>query len=419
MIGSKSKTRRKLPLIRSLVAYLPKKLRFMFMRSQLLVPQDLDPKFSFRIAKTQEELSEAYRILQESYIDAGYAKPNKSGMRIVKYFALPSTTTLIALYDQQVVGTISIIRRGSFGLPMDSAFDLSEIIDRSEVTAEISSLAIDARFRQHRGALFLPLLKYFWEYVTEFLNLDSMVITVNPSMSDFYEGFLGFSRLKQAVVSHYHFANGNPGVGLYLNVREAERYLQLFYGHKPPERNLHSFFFKTRFSHFKFPARSFNKSSDPVMTPEMLEFFFAQKSAVFNQLTTEEKLGLAAVYPANEYQAVLPRSPAIDLRKGTRFSVNLKAASPMTGDSEIAVLDVTKQGLCVKSPSKLEGIVSFQIQIAKDRISQVRGKVQWKDPGREIYGIQLLKMDSHWNEFVQYLIQDFQSLKTESRKKTA
>jgi hypothetical protein len=413
------KTRRKLPLIRYLLAYLPKKLRFMFIRSQIQVPQDLGAKFSFRIAKTQEELSEAYRILQESYMDAGYAKPNESGMRIVKYFALPSTTTLIALYDQQVVGTISIIRRGSFGLPMESAFDLSEFIDRSEVIAEVSSLAIDARFRQHRGALFLPLLKYFRDYVAEFLNLDSMVIVVNPSMSDFYEGFLGFTRLKQAMVSHYNFANGNPGVGLYMNVHGFEKYLQLHFGHKPPENNLHSFFFKTQFSHFEFPARNFNKSSDPVMTPEMLEFFFAQKSEVFNQLTTEEKLGLAAVYPAAEYQSVLPPSSAKNLRIGTRFSVNLKAVSSITGDSKIAVLDVTKHGLCVKSPTKLEGMVSFQIQIAKDRVSQVRGKVQWKDSDREIYGIQLVKMDSHWSEFVQYLTQDFRSLTTGPHKKAA
>ena len=232
--------RRKLPLARRLLSMLPATLRFAIMRDQLKISQEVDSKFLFRIARTKEELSEAYRILHDSYLELGYSKAHISEMRIVKYFALPSTTTLIALFDSKVVGTISIVRRGSFGLPMESAFDLSEIIDRNEVVAEVSSLAIDSKFRQKRGALFLPLLKYFWNYVDEFMNLDSIVITVNPSMTDFYEGFLGFRRLKHAEVSEYSFANGNPGVGLYLNVREAPKLFAALYDHKAPEKNLYS-----------------------------------------------------------------------------------------------------------------------------------------------------------------------------------
>ena len=155
--------RRKNPLVRALFDTLPDSLRFSYMRNQLKIPTSLDKRFKFRVAKTQDELSEAYKILHESYLEKGYTKPNETGMRIVKYFALPTTTTLIALYDDRVVGTISIIRRSTFGIPMDSSFDISSVLDDNKVIAEISSLAIDSRFREKRGALFFPLMKYFLE----------------------------------------------------------------------------------------------------------------------------------------------------------------------------------------------------------------------------------------------------------------
>ncbi len=156
MVNKRKKTRKKSSerrgalTLRRIVQMFPDKIKFPLMRSQIRISENRDKCFSFCIGKTQEELAEAYRILQESYVDMGYSQAQISGMRIVKYFALPTTTTLIALYDGKVVGTGSVIRRGAFGLPMASAFDLSEYFARNEVISEISSLAIDAKFRQNR-----------------------------------------------------------------------------------------------------------------------------------------------------------------------------------------------------------------------------------------------------------------------------
>ena len=402
--------RRRQPLTRHLLKFLPAKLRFAIMRSHLKISPELDSRFAFRIARTKEELSEAYRILHDSYLDLGYAKPHVSGMRIVKYFALPSTTTLIALFDNKVVGTVSIVRRGAFGLPMESAFDLSEFIDRNEVIAEVSSLAIDSKFRQKRGALFLPLLKFFWEYVEQFMNLDSIVITVNPAMTDFYEGFLSFKRLRHAQVDDYGFANGNPGVGLYLNVREAPQLFKALYGHKPADKNLFRYFVDLTLPHFELPHRRFYKSSDPVMTPEMLEHFFVNKSDVFSELTQNERLGLAATYPLKDYRKILPTSSIETLRQDIRYAVNLQGVAASHQELNLTILDVTRQGLCVASAVELNGIILIRIKVAGDRIAEVRGEVRWEDKGRKIYGIQLLKTDSHWGDFVGYLRNDFHTL---------
>ena len=411
--------RRKLPITRYLLSLLPSKIRFTFMRDQLKIPTTLDSKFVFRIARTKEELSEAYRILQDSYLELGYTKWQASGMRIVKYFALPSTTTLIAEFDNKVVGTVSIIRRGSFGLPMDTVFDLSPFIDRHEVIAEVSSLAIDSRFRQKRGALFLPLLKYFWEYVEGYMNLDSIVITVNPVMTDFYEGFLSFKRLKQSVVDDYSFANGNPAVGLYLNIREAPKVFSALYNHKSPEKNLFRYFVDFKLPHFRLPERKFYKSSDPVMTKEMLEYFFIKKSTVFAELTLQEKMGLAAIYPDEQYREVLPYLNSKSVRDHTRYLVNIKGNATSHKNIKIAVVDVAKEGLCVTASEPINGPVLLEIKVADGRCAELIGEVRWQDLRRNIYGIYLNKTDIHWDEFVEYLREDFSSLSETDLKKAA
>lgn len=402
--------RRKNSISRMLLKLLPEKLRFPLMRSQLKISPNLDVAFEFKIARSQQDLAEAYRILHDSYLELGYSTKQISGMRIVKNFALPSTTTLVATYNKKVIGTISIIRRGTFNLPMESVFDLSDFTSRNEVIAEVSSLAIDSCFRQKRGQLFLPLLKFFWEYVDGFMNLDSIVISVNPSMVDFYIGFLGFSRLKEAKVSNYTFANGNPAVGLYLNVRTAPAIFQCFYGHKPIEKNLYHYFTQLKLAQFELPHRNYYKSSDPVMTPEMLNYFFVQNSNVFSELSPQEKMGLASAYPNEQYQNMFQQSPNNCDRDRTRYLVHIKGHLCSDKTSDLSIFDASLNGICLKSNVFLSHSVSLKIAVAKNQFAVVNGEVRWKDPIKNIYGIEIVKTDLVWLDFIKYLNQDFDIL---------
>lgn len=400
--------RRKHPMVRALFSMLPNQVRFSYMRDQLKIPEQLDSAFTFKVATTQEELSAAYRILHESYLEQGYTKPNESGMRIVKYFALPSTTTLIALYNKNVVGTISIVRRGSFGLPMENTFNLAESIDKNKVIAEISSLAIDAKFRKNRGALFLPLLKFFWEYIQDCMKLDAIVITVNPSMSDFYEAFLNFKRLKNAEVTGYSFANGNPGVGLWMDVQDAPRAFKQMYIEKSKEKNLFSYFVELRLAHFEFPNRDFYKSSDPVMTPDMLSYFFKQKSNVFAELSAREVVALNMVYPGTFYSQVLPDSEIILSRDGTRYAVNIQCKVPAHEDITLSVVDVAREGLRVVSTVPLSGHVLLRVLVGDGKLSEVMGEVRWQTG--DVFGLKLIETDYAWQAFSKYLKNDFEHL---------
>jgi hypothetical protein len=64
-------------------------------------------------------------LLHDAYVAAGFMKPAVSGLRVTIYHALPTTTTLCAKFDGQVVGTLSLIRESVFGFPLQAIFDLT------------------------------------------------------------------------------------------------------------------------------------------------------------------------------------------------------------------------------------------------------------------------------------------------------
>lgn len=409
--------RRKNSSVRALFNRLHDSLRFRYMRNQLRIPESIDNRFKFRVATTQDELSAAYKILHESYLEKGYTKPNETGMRVVKYFALPTTTTLIALFDEKVVGTISIICRSTFGIPMESAFDISAVLDDNKFIAEISALAIDSRFREKRGALFLPLLKYFWEYTNIYMRLDAFVITVNPSMSDFYEGFFGFKRLKNSNVGSYSYANGHPGVGLWLDLHSAFGEWRNMYAGKPDSKSIYKYFTINPLSNFEFPNRDFYKSSDPVMTQKMLKYFFVEKSTVFKELTALEIMGLISCYPSKYLSGFFPDLQEKMERSDIRHRVNIQCNLGAGRSLSAMILDVSGSGVRLLSTQPISGMVHLNIPIAKNNCAKVVGVVKWAQ--NSVYGIQLLRTDSAWVQFCHYLHSDFDLLQDTEVTKAA
>src|SRR5438046_1906361 len=113
--------------IRRLLSLLPKTMRYRLYRRRLYLSPP-SPGITFRLADNQSELEQAFQLLHDSYVRSGFMKPHPSGLRVTKYQALPATTNLVAVVGSEVVGTVSLIRRSAFGLPIESIFDLSHII---------------------------------------------------------------------------------------------------------------------------------------------------------------------------------------------------------------------------------------------------------------------------------------------------
>ena len=247
------------------------------------------------------------------------------------YHALPTTTTLCAKVDGQVVGTLSIVREGVFGFPMQSVFDIASVRAKEGHIAEISALAIHPRWRKTGGSILFPLMKFMYGYCTRYFDTRHLVIAVNPAHIEMYESMLFFRRLTEQVVDRYDFVNGAPAVGATLDLHEAPTLFERAYGHKPGRRNLHRYFVHTELPEIHYPPRPWHTSNDPVLSPALMDYFFNQRTRGFEGMDDHRKRLLHSIYREPEWAAVLPPLPpapksGIALRRYARHSMKCPAS---------------------------------------------------------------------------------------------
>ncbi|MFL5813128.1 MAG: N-acyl amino acid synthase FeeM domain-containing protein [Bdellovibrionia bacterium] len=370
------------------------------------------PRLRFKLAQTQDELAAAFKLLHDAYVAEKYMSPHPSGMRVTKYHALPSTSTLIALWDDQVVGTLSLVRDGSFGLPSDAIFDLATYRSVGTRLVEVSGLAVNRQFSHMRGEILFPLLKFMHEYCVRCFGADCLIISVNPSWIDFYEALLGFSRIKEEKIDHYSFVNGAPAVGGILDLRAAPAWYANQYGGRPETTNLYDYFCNFQIPTFEFPNRTYAKISDPVMTPELLDHFFNQKTQTFSQFSDFERHIIHQLYDSDEYRKYLPKpsatEPVREIRRSKRFDVEC-AGRVLMQEHGLAPIAMTVKnvadnsfGAVVERGLRLNQVYNVQIAMGNFEVFSFRAQ-----PVRKVsngyYGFRILNATGAWREFISTL----------------
>ncbi len=96
-------------------------------------------------------------------------------------------------------------------------------------------------------------------------------------------------------------------MGASLDLYHAPEVFKLAYGHKKQRKNLYEYFVKTVLPNIVVPNRRYYTTNDPVMTPELLDYFFNQRTQVFANLEDRKKGLLRDIYNLEPYQAVLPK----------------------------------------------------------------------------------------------------------------
>ncbi len=294
---------------RKLFSMLPQKRRHEVYRSfvDCKIPNE---RLVLKIAESREELEACFKLLHDAYVSSGFMTPDPSGMRVTIYHALPTTTTLCAKIGDQVVGTLSLIRESAIGFPLQRIFDLTDVREKEGQIAEVSALAVHPRYRRTGGTILFPLMKFMYEYCTTFFDTRHLVIAVNPRHIEMYESLLFFKRLTANVVENYDFVNGAPAVGAALDLKHAPEVMRKAYASKPPNRNLHRYFCETKLPNIQIPHRRFFTTNDPVMTPDLIDYFFNQRTTVFADLSDRKKALLHLIYDLPEYKKVLRPRPA-------------------------------------------------------------------------------------------------------------
>lgn len=402
-----------------LAACLPQRLRFAAYSRMIRCDERLSDKLVFKLAETEAELEDCFRLLHEAYVDAGFMRPDPSGLRVTVYHALPTTSTLLCRSGERVIGTVSLIRESALGFPMQRIFDLGAIRQAGGNIAEVSALAIDRRYRSASGRILLPLLKFMYEYATRQFDTRHLVIAVNPRHVGFYETVLCFRRLAQRPVAHYDFVNGAPAVGAHLDLGTAPAVFRRRYDHLPPASNLYRYFTTTVVPNIAFPEKRFYTTTDPVMTPALIDHFFNHRTEVFAHLRPRELLLLHSIYDLPEYKRCLPPVPAdtprSEMRRRThrRFSVMCPGAFTVTQFGIrrrylLKVFECSASGFRVRAERALPVGACGQVSIelgAADRSMMTVTVLRQGSSDRTIALLRIDRADLNWHKFVSALSQ--------------
>jgi hypothetical protein len=402
---------------RSALALLPRHLRFSFFRGFVDCDPRPDARLELKIADTQDELEACFRILHDAYVASGFMKPDPSGLRVTIYHALPTTTTLCAKWDGRVIGTISMIREGVFGFPLQSVFNLGQIRAKTGKIAEISALAIDPSFRKTGGKILFPLMKFMYEYCREYFDTRHIVIAVNPNKIEMYESLLFFERLQARVVDNYDFANGAPAVGASLDLLNAPALFEQTYALKRERKNLFHYFVETRLPNILAPSRRFFTTNDPVLTPAMMDYFFNQRTQVLSTLDDRKRLLLRSIYDDDAYAAVLPPPNAgldapLAIRQHQRFSIRCPARLSVRSYGgqltyPLQVIELSQHGFQAECmlpvPEGTRGRLEIKLGEQEAAIVEAIAVRRLETPGAVFYGFSVPSPDAVWRNCVDAL----------------
>ncbi|MDP3652846.1 MAG: GNAT family N-acetyltransferase [Rhodoferax sp.] len=400
--------------LRKAFSFFPRPLRFAVYRSFVDCDPTPDKRVVLKIAESKDELEACFRLLHDAYVGSGFMQPHPSGMRITIYHALPTTTTLCAKFDGEVVGTISLIRESVFGFPLQSIFDLHDIRETKGRLAEVSALAVHPRFRNTGGSILFPLMKFMYEYCTTFFDTRHLVIAVNPNRIEMYESLLLFERLTENRVEKYDFANGAPAVGASVDLHVAPGLMKRLYRGKPVRKNLYIYFLRTELPNIVMPNRRYFTTNDPVMTPELLDYFFNQCTRTFQGLADRERGLLHSIYDLPNYQAVLPTVfSESDFqrhhRAHERYSLKCPGSFSISHPDKtevhaIQVVEFSDDGFLANSKNPLSANVwgEARIRLGSEETSVIKASVvRGKHKGTfGFYGFRVAEPDLPWRKLV-------------------
>jgi hypothetical protein len=180
------------------------------------------------MARTKEELEGSRQLIFEEYTRSGYISDQGAAIALKtgKYLGLPGTATFILRYRDDIIGTMTIVRDGKNGVPMDDLYaeEINVIRKSGLKIAEVTQFAmrkgvqvgyLSQNKRLSAPYLSIPLLKLAFHYAL-LKEVDTFCIAVNPKHAMFYKS-LYFEQFGEEKV--YMSVNGAPAVALTLDIK--------------------------------------------------------------------------------------------------------------------------------------------------------------------------------------------------------
>jgi hypothetical protein len=364
----------------------------------------------FKIATSQSELEQAYALLYDNYYQNGTIEASRSRLYLNYYNLLPQMSTLIALQGNRVIGTVGVINNKVVILHDQSDHQDEVHSSPGNKSAQILDFAITKGDRNIQPQVKFYLMKYAYEYCRDYLLVENIIIAVNKNRTRFFQDIFGFEE-QQTKPQNL----GSQLIILGINLASAYDHLAINFGRFKDSNNYFTFFTKLDAKAvFTFPKREYYSSLDPVMTPRLLEHFFAVKSDLLRELTMEQYEYLKYLYDSKEFMELIPVEIAklthISFRRGKRFPVNCRGKLLCSNPVDIEINNVSPNGFSATLESNQEMLIGehfdVNILIGEFKISNIKAKLVWKKSKAE-YGFSLIKSSQNWSKFIAHLVDKY------------
>jgi len=178
---------------------------------------------TFSIARTTDEILQAYRLVYDNYLKSGYIDQHPSLMRYGPHNALPSTVTFVAKLGEKVVTTATVVFDSPLGLPMEAIYrdELDALRKQGSRLCEVTMLADRRRAGMRTIPSILRLFRLIVPYAMRFEKATDIVITVNPTHAAFYSKYLLFEDL--AGKKDYPSVKNAPAVARRVNLTNVQK----------------------------------------------------------------------------------------------------------------------------------------------------------------------------------------------------
>jgi len=198
-------------------------------------------KLAVKIASQPREIQEALGLVYQAYRRCGLIEPNPFRMRVTPYHLRETTEIFVAILGGEVTCTLSLVRDGELGLPMESIYGEEVAWRRAQgvSVAEVSCLA-DRRHNLVRSLSVLVQVMGLMAQSARRRGVDELLIAVHPRHAEFYERFIGFQVIGEE--REYERVCNKPAVALALDLNRLAvihpRAYKRFFGLPFPEEEL-------------------------------------------------------------------------------------------------------------------------------------------------------------------------------------
>ena len=377
-------------VLRKLVQFLPKSMRGKLIRNYLInIPTYFDDEITIKLAEKHEELDAAFKLVYEAYLHEGLIQEDNTQRRYSLFHLLPSTNTVVAIKEGEVIGTFSLILEEEEGiLPLDKDFDTRSYKKHGRRIGEVIGLAIKPNFRGGKSGLLFMLMKYLYQFSIDYLKVDIIQIATAPSRKLLYEDVLMFNAVDNGKIINDPWVNNRQMTGYYLDLINAKDHYFRTLKNERQGIKLYDFFVNEKLHQFIFPdkwKKTFHSSFINKMTYDAL--FRPCLDKLWNDADSSLKNYLFNLYKHYSPFEQTQEKHFIERRRELKFMVHIPASVVCDGKIHKAYIsELSNKNLKLVTDSK------FPIQQEYTLVCHIEETIKIKLAIEDIKGNQLYVM---------------------------